>query len=55
MAKESIMVQSASARKKKFKGFPRFFTIEIFENSRNERLKAVFESSLSSLSSSLSL
>jgi hypothetical protein len=53
MARESV-VEGTVQLKKKFKGFPMFFTIEKFKNSLYGRYKAVDESSLASLSSSLS-
>jgi hypothetical protein len=57
MARESTM-DRMSAPKKKFKGFPMFFTFENFKKCLSERHEAVGESSLassSSLSSSSSL
>jgi hypothetical protein len=52
MAMESTM--DKSARKKKFKGFPMFFTFENFKKGLFERHEAMVEPSLA-LPSSLSL
>jgi hypothetical protein len=54
MARDSTMDNLSAQEKKKFKGFPMFFTFENFKKSLFGRHEAVVESALAS-SSSLSL